>query len=78
MLVNFFTRLGEIEMEVEEGLDAAIVAGESRSKAGQPELLCSPAYYPYIATELMPDSQRQDLSVLYRFKLIGLMRQDNG
>jgi DNA-binding transcriptional LysR family regulator len=72
-LINFFTRVGEVDVEEEEGLDAAVVSGEPRSRGGNPELLCSPAFHAYISTELMPGTQG-DLSTLYQHKLIGQMR----
>jgi LysR family transcriptional regulator, glycine cleavage system transcriptional activator len=73
-LVNFFTRVGEVNVEEEEGLDAAVVSGEPRAKGGNPERLYSPAFYAYISPELMPGSKAGDLSALYQHKLIGQMR----
>jgi DNA-binding transcriptional LysR family regulator len=72
-LINFFTRVGDVDVEEEEGLDAAVVSGEPRSKGGNPELLCSPSFYAYISADLMPGTQA-DLSALYQHKLIGQMR----
>lgn len=73
-LINFITRVGEFELEEEEALDAAVISGRPRSNSGNPELLCSPSFYAYISTALMPASAASDLSALYRHKLIGQMR----
>jgi DNA-binding transcriptional LysR family regulator len=73
-LINFFTRVGDVEIEEEDGLDAAVVSGEPRSKGGHPELLCSPPFYAYISTGLLPCGTVCDLTTLYQHKLIGQMR----
>lgn len=73
-LINFFTRVGEVEIEEEEGLDAAVVSGEPRSKGGHPELLCSPPFYAYISVGLLPPGAAGDLTALCQHKLIGQMR----
>jgi LysR family transcriptional regulator, glycine cleavage system transcriptional activator len=73
-LVNFFTRVGDVDVEEEEGLDAAVVSGEPRSKGGHPELLCSPPLYAYASTDLLAGDQAAGIAALYQHKLIGQMR----
>lgn len=72
-LINFLTSVGEVDLEKED-TDAAVVSGEPRSKDGNPELLYAPSYYPYISTELMPNSRATDHTALYKHKLIGQIR----
>jgi DNA-binding transcriptional LysR family regulator len=77
-LINFLTRVGEVNVEEEEGLDAAVVSGEPRSKGGHPELLFSPSFYAYAAPELVRGhADSGDLSALYQHKLIGQVRHPN-
>lgn len=73
-LINFFTRVGEVEIEDEEGLDAAVVSGEPRAKGGHPELLCSPPFYANVSADLLPLGSAGDLTTLYHYKLIGQIR----
>ncbi|WP_165972565.1 LysR family transcriptional regulator [Paracandidimonas soli] len=72
-LINFLTTVGDVNLEEEE-FDAAIVLGEPRSRDGNPELLCTPSYFPYISADLAPCNQAVDHSVLYQHKLIGQLR----
>lgn len=75
--INFFTRVGDVDFEKEEGLDVAVVSGEPRFKGAQPELLYSPVFYAYIAADLADaggTGAADDLTVLYRHPLIGQMR----
>lgn len=73
-LINFLTRVGEVDVEDEEGLDAAVISGEPRSRGGNPELLCSPPFYAYVSTDLAAGREGGDLSALYHHMLIGQMR----
>lgn len=76
-LINFHTRVGEVDVEQEDGLDAAVVAGEPGAKGVDGELLCSTPCYPFISASLCSAAQAQDPAVLLRYKLIGQVRQSD-
>ncbi|KWT97961.1 MULTISPECIES: LysR substrate-binding domain-containing protein [unclassified Variovorax] len=76
LMVNLYTRLGEVDLD-REGLDAAVVSGESRSNAYASERLFTPALFPYISPALLAPGAEGELSALTRSKLIGLVNMSS-
>ena len=71
LVVNVFARLGDVDLD-REGLDAAIIAGMTRSTTYESEKLFTPAMYPYAAPALLRGAPPGS-DVLQHCKLIGLV-----
>jgi LysR family glycine cleavage system transcriptional activator len=72
LLVNLFSRLGDVDLD-REGLDAAVIFGASRSSVYLSERLFAPAFYPYVSPALLAPGASASLDALSHCKLIGIV-----